>query len=406
MRQNSAAMISTLMRMFARPSRLGLPSSSRPQKTYIKFALLGLFLVPLNYPLRLAPQQAAAKMPFGIAWRVIGTWKIQEEPHSLSDGDAIAPGSLLEPQGSAHDHSITILLPDGQRILYECFTSRDCARGFRVPAFYRKPAATAVDLLARVNSVSRRRASGDEKAENREEPSIPRDEAVVLIDSDNKAEIAGLAAALSNGTYSYVVRSLAQVSRVQSRREVEKLGRSISLTLPADGLFEISIADHSNTPRIDLLLAAVRPPRGARIADAFQDIKALLADWNEDYQGWPVHDFQRYYLESVLLGVQPSRLGVNKLSSGKKVGSGDVTAEPIFSPIPGMFHADTEVTLRSATAGAVIRYTVDGSQPLDAATVYHAPIIVKGTALTIKAFASAKGKKDSTVVTGIFRIGD
>jgi hypothetical protein len=49
---------------------------------------------------------------------------------------------------------------------------------------------------------------------------------------------------------------------------------------------------------------------------------------------------------------------------------------------------------------------VDGSQPLDGAAVYRAPIVVKGTALTIKAFASAEGKKDSPVVTGIFRIGD
>jgi hypothetical protein len=53
-----------------------------------------------------------------------------------------------------------------------------------------------------------------------------------------------------------------------------------------------------------------------------------------------------------------------------------------------------------------MHYTVDGSQPVSESAVYHAPIMVKGTELTIKAFASAKGKKDSPVVTGIFRIGD
>jgi hypothetical protein len=36
--------------------------------------------------------------------------------------------------------------------------------------------------------------------------------------------------------------------------------------------------------------------------------------------------------------------------------------------------------------------------------VYRAPIMVKGTELTIKAFASAAGSRDSAVVTGIFRI--
>jgi hypothetical protein len=32
--------------------------------------------------------------------------------------------------------------------------------------------------------------------------------------------------------------------------------------------------------------------------------------------------------------------------------------------------------------------------------------MVKGTALTIKAFAIAKGNAQSAVVTGIFRVGD
>jgi hypothetical protein len=51
-----------------------------------------------------------------------------------------------------------------------------------------------------------------------------------------------------------------------------------------------------------------------------------------------------------------------------------------------------------------MHYTVDGSQPFDNSPVYHAPIMVKGTELTIKAFAVASGEKASAVVTGIFRI--
>src|SRR4051794_18716844 len=153
MRHNSAAMKATLVRKFARPSRLGPPSSSSSPKAYIKFALLSLFAIQLCILPRICSQQAAAKTPYGVAWRVIGTWQLQQGKASLSDGDAIAPGSLLEPVGAAHEHSITILLPDGQRILYECFTSRDCSRGFRVPLLYRRPASSAVDLLARINAV-------------------------------------------------------------------------------------------------------------------------------------------------------------------------------------------------------------------------------------------------------------
>jgi hypothetical protein len=81
-----------------------------------------------------------------------------------------------------------------------------------------------------------------------------------------------------------------------------------------------------------------------------------------------------------------------------------ITGEPKFSPEPGVFAGDTQVTLRCATPGAVIHYTFDGSQPVAGSPVYTAPISVKGTELTIKAFASVPGKKDSAVVTGIYRI--
>jgi hypothetical protein len=78
--------------------------------------------------------------------------------------------------------------------------------------------------------------------------------------------------------------------------------------------------------------------------------------------------------------------------------------EPRLFPDPGVFAADMEVTLQCDTPGATIHYTFDGSQPVATSPVYSAPIEVKGTELTIKAFASVPGKKDSAVVTGIYRI--
>jgi hypothetical protein len=78
--------------------------------------------------------------------------------------------------------------------------------------------------------------------------------------------------------------------------------------------------------------------------------------------------------------------------------------EPKFFPEPGIFRGDTEVNLRCDTPGCAIHYTFDGSQPVAGSPIYGAPISVKGTELTIKAFASVPGKKDSAVVTGIYRI--
>ncbi len=82
----------------------------------------------------------------------------------------------------------------------------------------------------------------------------------------------------------------------------------------------------------------------------------------------------------------------------------DIAEEPRFFPDPGVFAKDTAVTLRCDTPGAVIHYTFDGSQPVASSPVYSAPISVKGTELTIKAFASVPGGKDSAVVAGIYRI--
>jgi hypothetical protein len=81
-----------------------------------------------------------------------------------------------------------------------------------------------------------------------------------------------------------------------------------------------------------------------------------------------------------------------------------VTAEPTFSPKPGLLAGDTNIVLQCDTPGAVIHFTVNPAQPTVTSPVYRAPIVAKGTGVDIKAFASAPGKKDSAVVMGIFRI--
>ena len=91
--------------------------------------------------------------------------------------------------------------------------------------------------------------------------------------------------------------------------------------------------------------------------------------------------------------------------AGEVHGTG-TAGEPRLFPDPGVFGGDMEVTLRCDTPGATIHYTFDGSQPVATSPIYSAPIEVKGTELTIKAFASVPGKKDSAVVTGIYRIRD
>ncbi|MEA2602805.1 MAG: hypothetical protein QOF89_3797 [Acidobacteriota bacterium] len=81
-------------------------------------------------------------------------------------------------------------------------------------------------------------------------------------------------------------------------------------------------------------------------------------------------------------------------------------AAPVFSPPPGAYPAPLAITLSTATAGATIYYTTNGSSPSrQKSPVYHGPIQL--TALgktTLKAFAYKKGLKASNVTSGIFTV--
>jgi len=372
-----------------------------------------LWLSFLTLPAASLGAQEAEKAPAGLAWHVQGIWQAEGKSAPILTGDPVQPGSLLQPSGTAN-HSIIVLLPDGQRFLYECFTVEDCARGFRIPSLFRTPEPFAVDMLARIHTVLAGGNHGS-PANFQPVPRWPRDEVVAELDPDNRVHVAGLAAKLSNGRYTYDLQPLDPAFPRQSHLVLEKTAPSIALALPAAGLYVVTIADDRNTPRIDLFVAAAQPAETASLEKSFHDANALLKQWNSDYYGWPIHDFQWAYLQSLMLGAKPLTTGlpvqippVELTASGESAAaemhSHGVTGEPTFFPKAGFLPGDTAVSLQCDAPGATIHYTVDFSQPLASSPVYRAPIMVKGTGLTIKAFASVPGRKDSAVVTGTFRI--
>ena len=79
-------------------------------------------------------------------------------------------------------------------------------------------------------------------------------------------------------------------------------------------------------------------------------------------------------------------------------------ADPTFTPSPGTYATAQNVALSSATTGATIYYTVDGSTPTTSSAVYSAPIVVSATSLTIRAFAAATGYQSSPIVVGTYQI--
>ena len=96
-------------------------------------------------------------------------------------------------------------------------------------------------------------------------------------------------------------------------------------------------------------------------------------------------------------------------------------ATPTFSPPARSYFAETPVTITSATSGAIIRYTTDGSTPSESnGAIYTSPVTMRGPVNTnrtgivtnasgvtmLKAIAYQGGMPDSEVWTGIYTILD
>lgn len=79
-------------------------------------------------------------------------------------------------------------------------------------------------------------------------------------------------------------------------------------------------------------------------------------------------------------------------------------AAPIFSPAGGTYTAAQTVTITSATSGATIRYTTDGSTPTaTGGTVYSSPVTI-GATTTLRAIAYKSGMTDSSVTVATYTI--
>ncbi|GAA1616927.1 beta-1,3-glucanase family protein [Catellatospora bangladeshensis] len=85
-------------------------------------------------------------------------------------------------------------------------------------------------------------------------------------------------------------------------------------------------------------------------------------------------------------------------------GGGTMVATPVFNPPGGAYAAAQSVTISTATAGAAIRYTTDGSTPTASSTLYSGPVNVASTR-TLKAIGIKSGLTTSAVATAVYTIG-
>ena len=81
-----------------------------------------------------------------------------------------------------------------------------------------------------------------------------------------------------------------------------------------------------------------------------------------------------------------------------------VTA-PTFTPEAGTYYEAQNVTIACTTEGATIHYTLDGTDPTTASTVYTEAIVIAETT-TVKAMAVKAGMNNSEIATAVYTITD
>ena len=85
------------------------------------------------------------------------------------------------------------------------------------------------------------------------------------------------------------------------------------------------------------------------------------------------------------------------------VPAGNQVAAPAFTPNGGSFTSSVDVGMASATSGATIRYTTDGSDPTVASTAYSDEVTLT-TTTTLKARAFKAGMTDSEIASADFTV--
>ncbi len=76
-------------------------------------------------------------------------------------------------------------------------------------------------------------------------------------------------------------------------------------------------------------------------------------------------------------------------------------ATPTFNPDPGFYAFPQNVTISCNTDGAVIRYTIDGSNPTESSAIYDGAIYID-TDMIIKAKVFKTGWNSSAIITGSY----
>src|SRR5215813_9180160 len=228
----------------------------------------------------------------GIAWDVQGNWQLNHTSNLLRRGDDIAPGSLLTAETSTNA-SILALLPDGQRLLFECHESSSCSQGFRVPALLEKPDDAAIKLFDSIRAAMHQPAGNTLPAPA---PNTSQTEAIVPMQTDGTILLKQPLAALPPGKYRMTIQRESDAQ--QSEQQLTWLGPQDDerLSVPGTGVYSLRLFGDLGVERMRVFLLVESASLFPSQQEAFTEAKKDLQEWNESFPGWPMHDWLQLFL--------------------------------------------------------------------------------------------------------------
>jgi hypothetical protein len=248
---------------------------------------------------------AAESDASGMVWEKHGDWHLNGSSSALRLGEAIPPGGLLTAGAEGPSHSIVILLPDGRRMLCECYDAKLCSQGFRVPAITPQPQPAVWDVFVAVRNVLLLRPATAETAfpasAGRESMAV-NSEIVAAVSPQGEISIAPALRALPSGQYGLRVSADGQ-STMATAPGVQSLDWSAAqkvaqIRVGGPGLYRIRVSDQAYVQRFDIEVLATSPTSLAAETASLKMARETTLKWT--HEGWPLHDFLRVYLESRL----------------------------------------------------------------------------------------------------------
>lgn len=160
-----------------------------------------------------------------------------------------------------------------------------------------------------------------------------------------------------------------------------------------DGDFDVVVGEHN-----------LNDPDSARLL-VFENVDGKGGSWTSHlvYTGDEHHDGAQVVdidndgdLDIISIGWGHSRVLLYENKGGGCNGQTPTVATPTLSPAGGTYTGSVKVSMTTSTAGAAIRYTLDGKDPTASSALYSQPITV-GKSLTVKARGFLDGYNPSGV---------